>query len=218
MFIPFATVFLCLFIIHNALSKRVDYLIKPGTQVGLIRANTSEKDLHRIFGLESVLDWDILIGEGESIPGTVVKAKDQPCTIGIIWKDTVNKKKPKEVRFHGSGCKWKTKEGVTLGMSLQELEQINGKPFKLTGFAWDYGGTFMSSDNGKLSFLDRIPDADNKPISGKMLIRLQPKFSETDSSMEDTFLSVSGDELFESQNPAMQKLNPVVNELIIYFP
>lgn len=45
---------------------------------------------------------------------------------------------------------WKSTAGVSVGTTLRELEALNGKPFYLLGFGWDYGGTVVDWDGGKL--------------------------------------------------------------------
>ena len=51
--------------------------------------------------------------------------------------------------------RWKSAEGVTIGVSLRTLERLNRRPFRLSGFAWDGGGGVRNWSGG---VLDRQPD------------------------------------------------------------
>ena len=46
--------------------------------------------------------------------------------------------------------KWKLPYGLKVGMSLQELEAINGKPLSFYGFEWDNGGLVFDWNKGNL--------------------------------------------------------------------
>ncbi len=45
----------------------------------------------------------------------------------------------------------KTLAGVSMKMSLKELEQLNEAPITFAGFGWDNGGVITSFNNGKLA-------------------------------------------------------------------
>lgn len=45
----------------------------------------------------------------------------------------------------------KTKNGLTLGMSLSELREWNGANFKYSGFDWDFGGGIYNEEGSKIA-------------------------------------------------------------------
>jgi hypothetical protein len=45
---------------------------------------------------------------------------------------------------------WPTRAGVSPGMTLKQLEELNGKPFLFYGGGWDLGGYVTNWNNGKL--------------------------------------------------------------------
>jgi hypothetical protein len=45
---------------------------------------------------------------------------------------------------------WPTRSGIKPGMTLKELEQLNGKPFLFYGGGWDLGGYVTNWKDGKL--------------------------------------------------------------------
>ena len=205
-------------LLMSCVGLRPNYLIVPGVSVGDIKADTSEQDLSKMFLSKNIIPVELNIGEGESVIGTMIYLNGPKSTLAIVWKDPILKNAPKEVRFVGEKTMWKTSEGLTLGTTLTEVEELNGKPFKLMGFGWDYEGTFISSKQGKLSFLDRADTIGYGNNGGKMLIRLQPAKTADVTSNEELFNTVLGDKEYSSSLPAMQKINPVVTEMIVYFP
>ena len=46
----------------------------------------------------------------------------------------------------GQDTDWKTKEGITIGTGIKELEEINKKPFTFWGLEWDYSGMINWND------------------------------------------------------------------------
>ena len=48
-------------------------------------------------------------------------------------------------------CHWHTREGVTIGTSLNKLEDLNGGPFSIEPWKSDVGGNITSWLNGKLA-------------------------------------------------------------------
>jgi hypothetical protein len=95
---------------------------------------------------------------------------------------------------------------------LRELERLNGKPFQLAGFGWDYSGTVTDWNGGGL---ERVLNS-----CSRVLLRLEPRYSPTGPTAEQQKLEeeVGGDRDFPSGNPAMQQLNPVVYAIAVKLP
>jgi len=191
------------------LSAQSSYQIVPRVRVGAITPQTSESDLKRIYGRRNVQSTEVSLGEGEYESGTVIYPNDPTRIIEIVWKDARRKRFPKRIQLTGERSLWRTRHGISLGTRLKELERINGKPFVLTGFSWDYEGTVVSWEGGKL---EREFEKDGRVV----LLRMS---DQTDSGVsgEDAG-SVAGDRDFPSSNQVMQKINPKVYQIIIEFP
>ena len=127
-------------------------------RVGAVTMLTTPKELKAIYGAEHVKDAPIHHGEGTQLPGAkVFEGTDD--FFEVIWEHD-----PKSGRFkasHGEfapipgivkihGRNWKIEEGVSLGMSLEALEKINGKPFDFLGFETDGAGQVASWRGGRL--------------------------------------------------------------------
>lgn len=89
---------------------------------------------------------------------------------------------------------WTTFEGVQVGVSLKELEELNDSTFWFYGFEWDFGG-LSQFESGKLALL-----------STRMGLRLKAPEGYSDTDL----LPLIGDKRFNSSNKYAQKLNPVV--------
>jgi hypothetical protein len=130
----------------ESVSLRSDTLwLRPDSgTAAVVDAGTSERDLVARFGSPAVTREDVQVGEGETRPATVLFAGDSLRHLEIIWRDSSARARPSIVRLYGDRSAWRVGRGVTLGMSLTELERVNGRPFSLTGFHWDYAGTVTS--------------------------------------------------------------------------
>jgi hypothetical protein len=112
--------------------------------------------------------------------------------------DPKTQTRPQRVDLHGDSGRWAVDLGIRLGMRLTELERINGGPFTLTGFDWDYGGGITNWRGGKLAHLT----SDTPHV----FVELLPAGTDTGAVRN----AVAGDKEFSSKNPSMQQLNPHV--------
>ena len=124
--------------------------ITPGRVAGPMTARTSEADLAKHFGAATVKPTRVELGEGESTPGTVLFPDDSSKRAQIVWHDTISRSGPSRLILRGSRSQWTVGPGITLGTSLKELERINGRPFTLAGFGWDYAGVITEWGGGTL--------------------------------------------------------------------
>jgi hypothetical protein len=185
------------------------WLILVNGEKGAINAHTTRQDLVRMYGASNVVDKDVDVSEEETEAGTVVFPKDPQRTIEIRWKDPDKKTLPAFVQIQGDTSRWKAVHNISLGTTLKELERLNGRPFHLAGFGWDYSGTVSSWDKGSLA-------AELDGGHGHLLLRLGPP-SDTHVPEEEQS-QVLGDSDFSSDHPVMQKLNPRVYQVIWGFP
>lgn len=196
-----------------------DFLIIPGKQVGPIKATTSEAELLKLLGPSVVTAGDTLYGpEGAEFIGTTLY-KNTSDEVQIIYTDEKRTKpetiliRPQLTDDEGEPLKnvmptrWATADGLRIGTTLKELEQRNGKPFKLWGFAWDYGGMVSNWQGGKL-----------EPANKKMFlsIGLGPSATQT-PAQEKAYNKLMGDSEFLSSLAAMRVLNPVVQSMQVSF-
>ena len=94
------------------------------------------------------------------------------------------------------GKAWKFDSGLKLGMTIEEVEKINGKAYIVGGFDWDYGG-YANFEGGKLA----------EGLSGR--------FSPTESSYPN---KIMGEVQVPSTDKDLLAAKPVVTSLTLYFP
>lgn len=177
----------------------------PGKSVGAISAYTSEEDLIRIYGKKNVSRSKIYMGEGNFETGTLLYANSKN-ELQITWKDTLGFKNPDNIYIIKPNTSWKTNSNISIGTSLKELEKINGKAFTMLGFGWDYGGTVVDWKGGNLDLYHT-----NSASEEGFMVRLDGRQANTE------YRKIIGDKEFSSSNNVLQKLNPKVYELILFF-
>jgi hypothetical protein len=157
--------------------------------------------LAKQFGAEHLTTADIYIGEGSYEAGSVLFADDAKNRVEILWKNAQKQESPRIVGIRGKESHWRTIHGLSLGSDLRTLERINGVPFLLAGFAWDYSGTVISWSGGLLEGAEGRCRA---------LVRLAPELHNDDPIWSNWYEQVIGDREFSSNHPAMQELNPKI--------
>lgn len=194
---------------HGA-NKESSWLIVPGVRVGPIVANTSVADLIKVFGTANVQEANIDVGEGDFHLGAVVYPGDPTRKAEIVWKDANRKRLPERIivsDYHMHKSLWRTPEGITIGTPLKDLERLNGRPFVLLGFDWDYSGTVISWREGTLQ----------KVLERRLILRLEHATPDPSKIVGSAYSSVVGDQEVRSDFWVMQKLNPRVYQMVISF-
>ncbi|MBE7493689.1 MAG: hypothetical protein HS117_01940 [Verrucomicrobiaceae bacterium] len=170
-----------------------DNTIVLGKRVGLIKPGMTSTDIERAYGKASVKHEDIPGAEGETIPGARLFAGTDR-ELEIIWDPEQEKKKVVfDVRVIGAA--WKFENGLKPGMTLAEVEKINGRPFKVAGFEWDYGG-YANFEGGKLA--------------NKVGIRFNPTTEEIPEYL-------IGDKEISSADKKLRAAKPVIEGAITVF-
>ncbi len=174
-----------------------DTQIIPGVRVGSVTSTTTRQELAEKFGEDRLMDEEVNVGEGFTESGTRVDLGPEH-SFSVIWTDNTQSQ-PLEVRNLGTA--WEIPEGIGIGTSFAELQQVLGT-FELYGFAWDYGGTIL---------LDGTQLAEYEPF---LVMRVQPS-SNVAVQNEADYQAVIGDSLYDSTNPHFQSLNLTVDEMIV---
>jgi hypothetical protein len=177
--------------------------IVPGHSAGFLNPTSSETVLEQQYGKAAVTPARIELGEGETTPGTVLFPTDSLRRLEIVWHDTVSRSRPARIVQRGSRSEWVLEPGISLGTSLQELERLNGRPFALAGFGWDYAGVITDWKGGALDSV----------LAGAKLY-LDPGPAQYESA---AYSQVLGDRDYSSSLPPMQQLNPRVGQIFVDF-
>ena len=133
-----------------AATQKNTFLIRPGEGFSDFTDELAKADLMRLLGKNRIMERPFYLGEGESAPGLVLYP-DSPEEVEVLLDEDGF---PMMYRIQEEGSEWATAEGLKVGSSLADLEKINGQPFKLTGFDWDYGGTVTNWNGGTFAGKD----------------------------------------------------------------
>jgi len=145
--------------------------------------------------------------EGDRNEGTILFADRPDARLEIYWKDQVAKRTPEWVGIHGSKSRWRSPGGVTLGLDLKTVERLNRRPFRLAGWGSDLGGGLYTWAGGLLERQD----------VGGCRIGFRFNYSDRDHTPEAQALhrQVMGEREYSSGHPAMQTLNPRIDDAVI---
>lgn len=176
-----------------------ELVIVPGQSVGEVRGDSTEASLKATYGEDQVRSESLMFAEGMERPGIVVFPDDPAKRVEVLFGEA-NPDKIELIRVHGEGSIWQTPQGVKVGTSLKELEQINGKPFVMLGLGWDYGGGVTDWQGGALEGLSLRLEAIGEGLD------------------QEAVSKVSGDREVSSDDPAMQIVNPRVTQITVQFP
>jgi hypothetical protein len=95
-----------------------------------------------LLGLKTVIGTNMIPAELDGPEGTKLEGlKVYPNTdreFHIILEQDGDEKYAIEAVIIGKA--WTFENGLKVGMTMAEVEKINGKPFKMTGYGWDLGG------------------------------------------------------------------------------
>jgi hypothetical protein len=178
-----------------------DWLIIPETRVGPIDAQTTEKTLIARIGANHVRRRLAEIGEGLCSPGSIV-FYGTPDSVEIVWQDSTYTT-PAVVHVAGPHSRWRTPAGVRVGLELDELVAMSGRPFQFQGFGWDYGGAGTWSE----------------PIGGEkrsLQIRLSPDSASIANAYQDSLSDeIMGEKPINSNHPLIKTMNISVESIVI---
>ena len=174
-----------------------DRTIVPHERVGAVLRHTPPRDIAKIFGLSAVKYGKVPAAEGAEQPGCFVyRGTVDELQIGF----TANSRR---IEFMVIICKnWATATGLRVGTTLAELERINGGPFTLSGFDWDYGGIVQTKPPGKLS---RFLSISTTTVNSQAV-------------SPNEYNQISGDRQISSRHPVLAKVGVVVRSLSMAWP
>ena len=117
---------------------------------GVFGPESSEALLIETFGSDNVVTGMVPGAEGQESLGTTVFPDDPDRIMVFGWWDEANRSYLSYIELALGQA---TPQGIRRGMSVAEVEAINGAPFTVGGFWWDYGG-YASFDTGALVYPD----------------------------------------------------------------
>jgi hypothetical protein len=161
-------------------------------------ADASEASLQAAYGPDNIVEQTLPGPEGESYVATVLYPNDPQRRLEIVWADDAAKTRPASLSVSGANSVWTGPNGLSIADDLARVEQLNGRPFKLWGFGWDYGGWVSDWSGGAFA-----------PANGCMMrVRFEPGTETT---------TATGDGEFQSDDARMRNAAARVSEFGVVF-
>lgn len=164
---------------------------------GVFGPKSSDALVRETFGEDNVETGMVYGVEGIEFMATTVFPDDPDRVMQFSWWDEEKLEYLSSLELAPSQ---ETPTGIKIGMSVKEVEAINGEPFTIGGFWWDYGGGAVF-ETGALT---------NPETGCGFWIRFAP----TDDYSEDVDVTpVSGEVTVPSSEPLLETLDVRVQSI-----
>jgi hypothetical protein len=196
------------------LPQQNDWIIVPGKRLGPIAPNSTRADLDRFFGKANVHDQPVDSGNGPE-PATVIYSSTPELALSIFWAGS----RISDVMIcypeSTTHCKWHTENGITLGVTVDKLETLNGHPFQFVIWGSDAGGNITSWQAGKLAPL--FGEGEKRKLWLTIDYPQPPNGPTPEQSKWVGKVNGRDDILLSSQDEAVRHLHPTVSRLVAVF-
>ena len=169
---------------------------------GAFAADSSAQRLIETYGKDNVATGDVPGPEGTTVLATTVFPNDPTKQTEFGWWDEDRLERLAYFTLPAEGT---APGGVKTGMSVTDVEALNGAPFKLGGFWWDYGG-YGNFEGGKLA---------EAPGGCVVSVRFLPQ---ADIPADLDVSTISGEVEIESGDPLLSRLDTRVTDINIGYP
>jgi hypothetical protein len=170
---------------------------------GVFARDSSHAKLASAFQSRNVAFTQVDASSGAKVMASVIYAKDPKRRLEVWWSKPASRSDTHLIVINGQSD-WIAPGELHLGLTLAELEKLNGKPFKLSGFDKDRVATLTDWNGGQLATL----------AGGcKVGISLRAD-SKTAGS---TLGSLPADRSFTSSDAALRAANPTVSEILVAY-
>lgn len=164
---------------------------------GVFGPKSSDTLVRETFGEDNVETGMVYGVEGIEFMATTVFPNEPDRVMQFSWWDEEKLEYLSSLELAPSQ---ETPTGIKIGMSVKEVEAINGEPFTIGGFWWDYGGGAVF-ETGALA---------NPETGCGFWIRFAP----TDDYSEDVDVTpVSGEVTVPSSEPLLETLDVRVQSI-----
>jgi hypothetical protein len=170
---------------------------------GVFAKDSSHSKLASAFRSRNVSYTQVDTTSGGKAMASVIYAKDPKRRLEVWWSKPASKSDTHLIVINGQSD-WIAPGELHLGLTLPELEKLNGKAFKLSGFDRDRVATLSDWDGGTLSAL-----AGGCKVG--ISLRADPKTSAA------TLSSLPADRAFASSDASLRAANPTVSEILVAY-
>jgi hypothetical protein len=167
---------------------------------GAFAKDSSHLKLAMFFDSKNITFTDVE-ASGSKVPASVLFPNDPKRRLEVWWSNITARKDIYLIVIGGQST-WAAPGGLRLGQSLEQVEKLNHKPFKLKGFDKDRIATGRDWDGGALV---TVAGGCKPGVS----LRADAKAS------AEAIGALSVDEEYSSSDPAIRGAKPTVSEILI---
>lgn len=182
---------------------QIVWVIDPGRQLAFLKPTVSEAELVRMFGSYNVEPADITLDDQTVVRGTRLFPRDPNKRIDLVWQDEEARSDVRLAIVRSEQSYWQL-PGVRLGTPLKKLQELNGQPLQIAPLEQDKAATVLDWRHGQLGWL-----------AGRAEVRLNDynlaRLGDADRQ------ALTGAAALNSGQRALQRLNPRVGELRVFF-
>jgi hypothetical protein len=170
---------------------------------GVFGRDSSHAKLATIYRSRNVAFTQVDAASGAKVMASVLFAKEPKRRLEVWWSKPATRTDTHLIVINGESD-WIAPGEIRLGLTLAQLEKLNGKSFKLLGFNKDHVATLSDWNGGQLAVL----------AGGCKLgisLRADPKTSAS------ALAAAPADRAFSSGDSALRDANPTVSEILLAY-
>jgi hypothetical protein len=168
---------------------------------GTFAKDSNHLKLATAFDSKNVTFTDIEGEGGSKVPASVLFPNDPKRRLEVWWSNPAARSDIHLIVIGGEST-WTAPGGTRLGQTLEQVEKLNHKPFKLKGFDSDHVATVSDWDGGALATL-------TGGCSTGLSLRADPK------AAAGAMSALSADKEYSSSDSAVRAAKPRVSEILI---
>ena len=170
---------------------------------GVFARDSNHLKLASAFRSRNVSYTQVDTNSGGKAMASVLYAKDPKRRLEVWWSKPATKSDTHLIVINGQSD-WLAPGELHLGLTLAELEKLNGKPFNLSGFDKDRVATLSDWNGGTLSAL-----AGGCKVG--ISLRADPK------TPTATLAALPAGRAYASSDASLRAANPTVSEILIAY-
>jgi len=167
-------------------------------------ADASLASLQAALGAENVVEQTFET-EGDPLTLTVVYPNDATRRLEVAWRDETLRQGVYKIGVHEDSA-WSGPHGLSVGMPIASVQQLNGRVFDIRGLGWDFGGDVANWRGGELA-----------TASGGCQVNVNFAVSNEDA-MRYPAREIVGDRLVPSDAEALVPTGLRVNSITYIYP